>query len=386
MKKFLSVLIALILLMTMVVSAEEKEEPLFTVACFSDLHVDYGIQFWDTPIRKTTIEAMEFVRDELGGADIVMVGGDITSQNDKSAPWTDDTINEVRDCVHDTLSQASKDGKVLYVTGNHDSQASLAAGGAFWSGDYEKYMQDELGGYDAALYREGSKYEELLCYRYNIRGLEFIGINTPSIADAGNVTYLSQIEWVADELSKIGKDKTVIILCHYPVSSLTDPNAGEEDAANLMRETLDAYPNVIYCYGHVHGSDKRYAWEDTAELVKVRETGGITCHMGSMAYYMNQFHDDWLTVDEPQIVQLMMISFYEDHIEFQMYNTGEKSAVEGVYQLKPFTVERNMGDQITSAVPWLIIIIIAAVVVLLGAVLLILIKKNKRNKEITPET
>ncbi|MBE7056747.1 MAG: metallophosphoesterase [Ruminococcaceae bacterium] len=378
MKRFLSILVAIFFLITMVVSAEEKEVPLFTIACFSDLHIDYGIQFWDTPIRKTTIEAVDFVRDELGGADLVMVGGDITSQNDKNATWTNDAINKVRDCVHNTVSQASKDGKVLYVTGNHDSQASVAAGGSFWSGDYEKYMKGELGTYDAAFYREGSKYEELLCYRYNIRGLEFIGINTPSIADGSSVTYLSQIEWVADELSKIGKDKTVIILCHYPVSSLTDPTAGKDATVSRMREVLEEYPNIIYCYGHVHGSDERYAWRETSELVEVRKSGGITCHMGSMAYYMNQFHDDWLTVDEPQIVQLMMISFYEDHIEFQMYNTGEKSAVEGVYQLKPFTVERNMDDQITSGAPFVPVTIIAAVVVAGVAVVVALKSRDKK--------
>lgn len=388
MKKFLSFVIMSMFLFTLFISPmslsakSEEQEPLYTIACFSDLHVDYGIQYWETPIRKTTIRAVNFVKDELGGADLVMIGGDITSQNDKNIPWTEEAVNNTRDCVHNTVSQASKNGEVLYVTGNHDSQASVAAGGGFWSGDYEKYMKDELGDYDAAFFNEDNRYEELLCYRYNINGLEFIGINTPSIADASNVTYLSQIEWVAAELEKIGKDKTVIILCHYPVSSLTDPAAGENDAETLMKETLKNYPNVIYCYGHVHGSDKRYVWYETEELAYVTDSGYIACHMGSMGYYKNQFQPDWLSAEEPLIVQLMMISFYSDHIEFQMYNVGDMSGDPEVYELKSFTVERNMEAQIKADFPLITVVIVAAAVAIAAGVVFILVKYRGRNQKL----
>lgn len=384
MKKILSFVIMSVFLITLFISpmslsAESGEqEPLYTIACFSDLHVDYGIQYWDLPIRKSTIKAVNFVRDELGGADLVMVGGDITSQNDKNIPWTEEAFTKVQETIHNTVSSASKDGKVLYVSGNHDSQASVASGGGFWSGDYEEYMKKEVGDYEAALYNEGARYEELLCYRYNINGLEFIGINTPSIAEAVSTVYYNQIEWVAGELEKIGKDKTVIILCHYPLTSLQDPD--REDLEALMRETLQKYPNVIYCYGHVHGDDEKYVWYETEELVRTADTGYITCHMGSMAYYKNQFQPDWLTIDEPMIVQLMMISFYSDHIEFQMYNVGEVSGAPKVYELEPFVVERNMKEQIRN--PFIPVAVVAAIVVVGAGLAIILVKYRNSNQKL----
>ncbi len=398
MKKFLSLFIILLLLLTSVPgSAETAEEPLFTIACFSDLHVDYGIQNRETPIRKTTIEAANFVKNKFGGADLVMVGGDMTSQDDKNSTWTEESVNKVRDCIQDTMATASKDGKVIYITGNHDSQAGVAAGGTFWSGDYEKYMLATLGEYDAAFYREGSKYEELLCYRYNIRGLEFIGINTPSIADASNTLFSSQLKWVESELEKIGKDKTVIILCHYPVVSLREQGTDENESPNYMNNILSEYPNVIYCYGHAHGSEEWYVRADTSELVNVRESGGIDCHMGSMSYYKNPLRDDWLTADEPEIVQLMMISFYGDRIEFQMYNTGEMSASESVYELKAFTVERDMIGLIieeTSSVPETLededdslrmAVVCVSLVALIAILVAILVKRGKKKNKIAKE-
>ena len=104
--------------------------------------------------------------------------------------------------------------------------------------------------------------------------------------------------------------------------------------------------------------------------------------MGSMAYYKNQFQPDWLTLDEPMIVQLMMISFYSDCIEFQMYNVGDVSGDPEVYELKSFTVERNMEDQIKPEFPLVPVIIVATVVVIGAGIVLILVKYRSRNQKL----
>jgi hypothetical protein len=124
-----------------------------------------------------------------------------------------------------------------------------------------------------------------------------------------------------------------------------------------MQEVLKKYPNVIYCYGHVHGADSYYAWYGSSELIlndgqrtrlennAYKTEGYITAHMGSMAYYNTQFQSGWLGKEEPMINQNLMIDFYDDHITFKYYNHGVESAVDGVYDISSFTVMRDLRVQ-----------------------------------------
>ena len=309
----------------------EGQTPLYSVACFADLHVDYGIQSWKTPIRKGTVKAVEFLRDELGGANVILVGGDILSENDTAAQWTDKLIKNSMDTVYKTLLEGSTDSIVLPVTGNHDSEAGNAAGGTVYSGDWEEYLDDWVGEYDAFLRNEDSKFKELLGYRYHIDGLEFIGINTPYLSSKGSGLYASQADWLEEQLEEIGPDKTVLVFCHYPVQHSQYPVTalGGGDARGAMAAVLEKYPNVLYFYGHVHHNDQEYAWYSSAELIRPTGTvtlnpdnsyqtnGYVACHMGSMGYYDNQFQPGGLLADEPQIVQFLKVDFYEDHITFR---------------------------------------------------------------------
>ncbi len=331
------------------------QTPLYSVACFSDLHVDYGIQSWNSPIRQGTVNAVNYLRDTLGGANVILVGGDIVSNNDWNAEWTNENLRNSMDTVYATLLQGSTDSVVLPITGNHDSEPGNTAGGTVYSGDWDSYLLEHVGDFDAYLRNPDSKFNELLCYRYSLNGMEFISVNTP-YQPTGDVStlYVSQAEWVAAQLEEIGQDKTVILQCHYPVSAGLD-------ATNLLQETLAQYPNVLYCYGHVHGSDSEYAWYASSELVRPifgSETqnednswttnGALSCHMGSMGYYNNQYQSGGLAVAEPLIVQFLKIDFYEDHITFRYYNTGEKSGDPDVYEIASYTVVRDMSNQLAG--------------------------------------
>ena len=345
---------------------EESGSPLFSVACFSDLHVDYGIQGKEPPLRSGTIKAAQYVQENLGGAHVVLVGGDILSNNDYNKNyWDTARIKNTQQAVYDTMSLASKDGKVLLVAGNHDYEAGTMSqdGDVYNSADYSRYMTEALGPYDAALYQEDlnpsyGKHNELLGYRYRVGGIDFIGINTPyrtGKVDGG--LFRGQITWLDQQLNQLGKDRTVIVLCHYPVNMIPD-QAGESGTTQYMQQVLKKYPNVIYGYGHVHGADSYYAWYSASELVlndgertrldnnAYEVEGYITAHMGSMAYYNTQFQSGWLTKDEPMINQNLMIDFYDDHITFTYYNHGEKSAVDGVYSVASFTVMRDLREQL----------------------------------------
>lgn len=344
---------------------EETGSPLFTVACFSDLHIDYGIQGNATPIRNGTIKAAQYVQETLGGADLVLVGGDILSNNDYSTNyWDTNRIKKAQQTVYDTMSTASRDGKVLLVAGNHDYEAGTMSkdGDVYNSADYERFMTEYVGPYETALYQRDlnasyGKYNELLGYRYRIKGVDIIGLNTPyRTGKVEGGLFRGQIKWLDEQLAEIGKDRTVIVLCHYPVNMIPD-QAGENYTTQYMQEVLKKYPNVIYCYGHVHGADSYYAWYGSSELIlndgqrtrlenNAYETEGyITAHMGSMAYYNTQFQSGWLGKEEPMINQNLMIDFYDDHITFKYYNHGVESAVDGVYDISSFTVMRDLRAQ-----------------------------------------
>lgn len=342
-------------------------KPLFSVACFSDLHVDYGIQSWATPIRKSTITSAEYVRDQLGGVDVVLVGGDITSNNGKKT-WTVPIFQKVQKTVYETLAIASKSGKVMFVSGNHENEAGINSGDTMYTGNYDSYMTGNIGPFGQTLYLNEivgtSKFNELLCYRYTVGKMEFIGINTPYRTTRSNgYIYLEQIQWVEKQLKAIGKDKTVVVFCHYPIGSI-DNAPGQTGANAAMKKVLESYPNVVYCYGHVHGDDSKYTWYNTSELVVPHGTavrlknnayqtsGYLHCHMGSMGYYMNQFNNyKYLEAAEPGINQLLKIDFYSDHITFKYYNTGEKTAVDGGREIASYTVVRDMTAQLGGTPP-----------------------------------
>ena len=340
------------------------QKPVFSVACFADLHVDYGIQSWKVPIRKGTIAAVNKLK-ALGGADVILVGGDILSQNDRTAIWSDDLVKKAQKTVYETLMDGSKEWMVLPVTGNHDSEAGVAAGDTAYSGDWTPLLEEWVGEFDAELRNEKSEYNELLGYRYNLGGIDFICINTPYLAQRSSGLYANQSEWLEEQLEEIGKDKTVVVTSHYPVIHSKYPmgTIGGGDARAAFEAVLKKYPNVLYCYGHVHDGDSEYAWYSAGELIRpsgnatlnednsYSTDGYVNCHMGSMGYYNNQFQPGGLLADEPQIVQFMKMDFYADHITFNYYNTGEKTGDPNVVEIASYTIRRDMSEQLGVEAP-----------------------------------
>ena len=342
---------------------ENTTDPLFSVACFADLHVDYGIQSYTTPVRPGTIKAANYVKDVIGAADVALVGGDMTSNNGNKT-WNTTNLQKTKDTIYNTIATATKDGKVMFVSGNHENEAGVQSNSGYSSGDYSKYMTDNIGKYKATLYFNEmgvgtSPYNELLCYRYEVNNIEFIGINTPYRNARGDgYTYLEQIDWLEKQLKDIGKDETVVVFCHYPINTIVNA-PGQTGASTKMSTVLSKYPNVLYCYGHVHHGTETYAAYSSSELVvpnlgatklsnnAYQTNSFINVHMGSMGYYKTQYApNEWLGEAEPVINQLLMIDFYEDHITFKYYNTGEKTAVEGVTNIASYTVMRDLSAQL----------------------------------------
>ena len=336
------------------------DEPIMTIACFSDPHHEYGVQDTDEHVRPSSEKAVELVKELTGGgADLVFLGGDITGRNGE---WDLETAKETVEASYKLFSEASKDGDVLVVTGNHDPEPTVhGALTDFNSNDYSKYMEESFGKYESAFYTSdldnefAGPFEELLCYRYKINGINFIGLNTPygdrrEVKQTGyNGLYCEQVEWLQAELEEIGKDETVFVLCHYPVHLLytvevatlkvdtSDYNASRE----LMNELLTEYENVVYCYGHVH-TENVEAFINTSETVThfVSNGGATYCHMGSLGYYNDHFGGP-LAFEDPTVVQVNIITVYTDRIEFSIKNAGESAPYGGEYEIEKFVIERE---------------------------------------------
>ncbi len=362
-----TLIIAAVVLVAAVIAAlfmpinKSGDGPVMTIACFSDPHHEYGVEQTESKLRPSTEKAVNYVKELTGGADVVLVGGDITGRNGE---WNSDNIQETINASFDVFKNASKDGKVLLVTGNHDPEPSVHGGVTdINSNDYSQYLRNTLGDFKAAYYTSdldnefAGPFEELLCYRYEINGINFIGLNTPygdrrEVNQVGhNGLYYEQVEWLQQQLSAIGKEETVFVLCHYPVDTINTVYTATEKvddeeynlSRELMMELMSEYDNMIYCYGHVH-TEKHEAFFETNEIVeKIGDEGAIACHMGSLGYYNDHFGGP-LGFEDPTVVQVTMIYIYADRIVFEVHNTGDSEAYGGEYTLEPYVIKRDMSQ------------------------------------------
>ncbi|MBP3301013.1 MAG: metallophosphoesterase [Clostridia bacterium] len=347
-----------------------SDEPIMRIALFSDLHVEYGLQKNEKPMRPATAKSVQYAKEltDNKGFDVVLVGGDMSGGR---GYWKNQAaVTRTKNSIYETLAKASKDGKVLFVSGNHDADPSLIvktpAGGDF-SGDYGNIMKSKVGKFVSALYADDVKkglspYNELLCYRYTINGMEFIGLNTPYLGVEGNESLCAeQTAWLTAEMKKIGKSKTVFLLCHYPKTSIGTMDTPAKTSASQCQVDLNKlfsqYPNIIYCYGHVHSGNLYWAKNNTSELVKPEgkstqvakgifsNTGIVAAHMGSMAYYENTLQPGSLSIEDPVVCQFVAVDVYANRISFRVHNTGEQTPPGGKREIGALTIARNMAAQ-----------------------------------------
>ena len=339
---------------------QDREQPLFTIAAFSDFHVDYGMQNQDQTMRETNLQMLQTVK-EKENPDVVLVGGDTVSDNG-GQPWDEATHAKVVEQLTTALNDVSD--TVLYVNGNHDYEVG---GTAYNSGAYiDTEMQEKVGAYDDVLYESEDRESNLLAYYYQIEGIHFIGLNTPYNGDktvSGYVYTPESIEWVADKLAAIDKDETVIFLSHYMLQDskgMSEPGKGLSNANGMndrLKEILLQYPNLIQVYGHDHGAP--FIEKDVFERVtpyeadgsilssrSTRSTGFVSAFMGSLSYYNNRFNGGWLSAEQPKVVQALMIYVYEDRIDLEMKNYGEEQGS----RRYPYSYSIPLVKAITSSV------------------------------------
>ncbi len=383
------------------VSAEEnvEDEPLIVVGTIGDPHADYGLQNVEPYIRTSYITAMDALKAE--GIDLLLVGGDMTSDNESGSDsngqipfrWSYDVYERTISQYHKYSAGASTTGITLWACGNHDYEVGRYSDNAnvITEGDYDSYqgfidmMIDDCGAplsvytqNDDPYYGGDYQYNEYPGYwlgaHFNIKGFDFIVINAPYQRS----TFYSAgvLSWLDETLAKIGEEKTVFITGHYPLydsrglHSLADGLKGS-NYTNFVN-VLNKYDNAIYLYGHEHGGraanqlcDTIYASVDSFERIThydangkpvtsraINPTSFVTAFMGSASFYNYSLNPNWLSADNPEIIQAMTISVYKDRIEFKIINCGDQTG-----QLtEPFvwTMKRdvlNSGDVVIPESP-----------------------------------
>ncbi len=350
---------------------QPTEEPLLSVACISDPHADYGLQRKEPYLRNSVIQTLNRIRQEER-ADVLLVGGDNTSDNadlSELGGWSYSTYKRVIEAYRNLAENATESGRSLWACGNHDYEAGEEAGYDAYAG-YEAIMTDSCGA-PLSVYRQrddvaltDQRYPDFIMgLHYEIEGFDFIILNPPY---AQKLTYSpGTLQWLDGRLERIGAGKTVFLVTHYPLKEsrgLSTPSYGiSGENYTALVSVLNRYPNVIYLYGHNHGgSESVYISDDTFERITSYTDRGkvvnnrnkapksfITAFMGSMSYYKYSLNPGYLTEEDPEIVQALMIYVYSDRIVFQMKNYGTHQD-HATRQLKSWTVARDVAGSLTG--------------------------------------
>lgn len=349
------------------------EKPLFTLSTFADLHSERKYtNGTEEYIRDGIVEATQKVREQEN-ANVIAFLGDLISNKSYDADnnkgfWlgTGEDIEEqwttARDKMYEAAMYATESGRALFLTGNHDyAIGSLDTSNIFNSGDYTSGIESKLpeltdeNAYFQSEWPEGTPDEiknagHVLAYHYNIDGMDLISINTTYTGTeiTSGWTYDAEaLDWMGSKLESIGKDKTVIVLGHYPTSSL---KTGDEAAYEKITGIFEQYPNVIYLYGHNHNP---YIHTDTYQRVQTyaadgtvfqnryeTPTGYIEAFAGSVAFTNDVGLDSTEITGTPAVVQGLIVKVYNDRIVLQMKNYGE--APLGVENLREYTIMRDV--------------------------------------------
>lgn len=258
----------------------QTDVPLKRVLVFSDYHYLLSDTSYD-PLRVAFVKMCDDLQDEH--FDGVMIGGDFTSQGKVPKEDWEYVVESVLTMLKEKISP-----NIYIIAGNHDYNAGEADD--YNSADYYNlYMKENLGSLEENSngYFEKSNYfegEALIAFVYEQDGIYFMGLSTSPDMMRGNLQGSNYkytegaMDWVEAKLKEIGSDKTVIFMAHFPLGDsnnlIKSSKGAKEDSTVRLLDILKDYPNLVYLYGHDHGSDMAYINAETEERVTRYDTNG----------------------------------------------------------------------------------------------------------------
>ncbi len=375
---------------------------LLNSACFSDMHNTFTMlepnnSTGDYVLRKTHVRAVELIREKYGLLDVVMVGGDLMSDYprwDESGCWPYKYYVEYKQLLVDLFAGLTKDGKVMYVAGNHDyAQGELATDAPHTAtGNYNSSEFYFTGPMNATLgvlndkdmhwvvgTHTGDKY--LLGYHYEVNGVHFFGLapdpDNPNIWSKQTYGFHTDtLEWFKNRLEEIDPDGDEIIFvnCHYHMAHRVNDVISGGQADKDFLPIIKGHRNLFWMYGHVHTGEEDIAQSHTSEMVvhydnkgntinspaiadsygNAENRGPTTVYMGAgrIDYNSKYFGTDkvygyggyssgnntYSTTATPKICQVMYFTVYEDRVVFQSINVGTYTGYTENDIIAPYTV------------------------------------------------
>lgn len=376
----------------------DNKKPKFCAICFSDFHNNFTMLEPPYRVRQTVELAAKVYAEEGLKADVVLVGGD--SQSDyphwNHSGWLPyEYFIGARDKTDKVLASVAHGGKVAYVAGNHDYGQGEAStdgpgiGGSYNSADYYftgsmKETLGELPDEDCLIKvseHTGEKY--LLAYRYNINGIDIMGLSPdPDLLWDNQGFGMSDevMEWADRRLSELDPEgnKPIIVFCHFQI--VTRYNGELRYMPGYDKKAVEIFgkhKNLLYLYGHVH-NPAHMCHEKTSEMVvhynkdgevqpmKLTEDNSrevfadesersfCTTVMGQFRidYIKEYFEDDNLpgyagftdkvhsfpSTGTPKVAQGLIVRVYDDRMELETRNFGTYPGFETEHKIAPYTV------------------------------------------------
>lgn len=382
-------------------TAVAESNVVLTTACFSDSHNNFAMleptnNTGDYVLRKTHTNAINLILETRGQVDVVMVGGDLMSDYphwNQSGWWPYKYYVEFKALLVEEFGRLAKDGKVIYIAGNHDyAQGELSTDGPGTNGTYnssEFYftgpMNETMGELsDMDMHwitgtHTGEKY--VLGYHYEVNGVHFIGLSPdPDNAGIWSVQgygfHPDTLEWFKNTLKRIDPNgnEVIFVNCHFHLAHRVNDEISKTGQADKdILPIIKGHSNLFWFFGHVHTGVQDIAQSHTSEMVvhynksgvaidtpAIAESYGNAGGRGPTTVYMGAGRIDYdgtyfdrdvvfgyggysnktaiSTTATPKVCQVMYVTVYEDRVEFQSINVGTLKGYTVNDIIEPYTV------------------------------------------------
>lgn len=385
---------------------EVSDAPILTSMCFSDVHNNFAMlqennSSGDYVVRRNVDWMIDHLLETEGAVDVVMVGGDYMSDypswnTSGSLPYKYYLGFKAK--TIETFNRLAKDGKVMYVAGNHDyAQGEAARGGPGKNGTYNSFdfyfdgpMDETLGELSDSdkfvKVGEHTGEQYLLGYYYKVNGVHFVGFSPdPDMiwSEQGYGFNKEQLEWLDNKLDEIDPTGTEVIFvnCHYALSqrvtssALNSPYIDDKVTYDFA-PILSGHKNLFYMFGHWHTFNSYHQGTTVKSVLHYNQNGSIMNIKGTetestqvsgaqnrsfTAVWMGGFRLDWSldngttnadkfngdfvtghythpSTGTPRMAQGMYIEVYADKVVFQMKNIGDYPGFSTEDILEPYTV------------------------------------------------
>lgn len=200
-------------------AAGKKMPEGFYFVQLSDSHWGFNNPAVNPDFAGTLNKAMALVNGLASQPDFIVFTGDLTHDTD------DDQERRKRLAEFKKIVKGLKVRDIKFMPGEHD--AAVDNGKAFMEAFGKTY------------------------YTFNHKGVNFIALD--NVSDPRGSLGDQQLQWLANELSKLSKDKSrIVVLSHRPLFGLYPEWEWETRDGEKAIDLLMPYKNVTVFYGHIH--------------------------------------------------------------------------------------------------------------------------------------